>query len=196
VAGRKARRDAEGSAQMHGQGGRLLKRRAAFPLGVSYFVTAASAHVLSDIAQQVEGTLEALVRITLGQQINDVLAALVLQLPLKLGPAKFHRGPVILSEVELFEGRIQLAETRSYPVVEGSCPGRHGYPPNGSQRCRLAAVVSSGELQPIGFKRPLASFSWHSSGNPISGCIGQNHTTPAPNHCRCGDLHPSLFWTL
>ncbi len=118
VAGREAGRDAERGADVHRQRRRLCQRRGALPLRVGDLVPPARAHVQSDVTEQIEGRLEALVRVAFVQETDDEVAALIDQPLLQFAADVLDRGAIRLREVQLLQLGIQLTESGSDPAVE------------------------------------------------------------------------------
>ncbi len=118
VARREARHDADRRADVQPERGRLLVRRALLARGIRQLVAAERRHVQAEIAEHVEGLVEALVGVALVRERADEDAPLLEDLRLELVADALDVRAVFLREVQLLELGVELDERGADPRVE------------------------------------------------------------------------------
>ena len=116
---REPRDDADGRADVQAERGRFLVRRALLARRVRQLVTAERRHVQAEIAEHVEGLVEALVGVALARERADEDASLLEDLLLQIVAHAFDVRAILLREVLLLERGVELDERRADPRIEG-----------------------------------------------------------------------------
>src|SRR5262245_4424599 len=158
MAGCEARHDADRCADVQTESRRLLVWGPLLAGRIRQLVPAKRGHVQAEIAEAVEGLVEALVRVALLRQRADESPPFVEDLLFEVVADAVDARAVLLLEVEVLERRVQLDERRANPGVEGLDVPAHsskltteGRAPSGSHaglRFRGAPPVAAARPRP------------------------------------------------
>ena len=112
------RDDADRRTDVQAQGRRLLMRRALFACGIRQLVTPERSHVQTEVTEDVEGLVEALVGVALVREGADENAPLLEDSRLHVVADAVDVRAVRLREVRLLERGVELDERGADPRVE------------------------------------------------------------------------------